>query len=211
MFTISVDRLRPNQRFALQLPDGELEVRGTRFIVRVDAQHTLGVAVEEGHVALRLRGHVETMLGPGEAWPAVTPPSAPAAQSAVAPSKASPFHARGALVKVDSAVPSGSANAVGPSSTANAPPATAAEEFARAMSSFSRADYGTAEQLLDAFDARHPGSAHAEDVLFLRALTRSRRGDEQGAGVLARTYLHRYPAGFRREEAEQLSEGASRK
>jgi ferric-dicitrate binding protein FerR (iron transport regulator) len=65
-----VDRLTPNQRFLLALPDGDLEVRGTRFVVTVEAGKTQGVDVNDGKVALRLHGHDEIVLSAGERWPA---------------------------------------------------------------------------------------------------------------------------------------------
>ena len=231
-FTISVNKLKANQRFALDLPDGELEVRGTRFTVRLDAQHTLRVAVEEGHVALRLSGHDVAILGPGDEWPIAArvdpvPPSAAVGNVSVS----HPASRRGPPLASPNAPPARSVHGQpsrydrhGPSqgdstaSTSGTGPvieatdggiqrSTAGEDFARAMSMFSRGDYGTAEQLLDAFETHYPGSSHAEDVLFLRALTRSRRGDQQGAGRLAQEYLRRYPAGFRTNEAERMVHG----
>ena len=228
-FTISVRNLKANQRFALDLPDGEIEVRGTRFTVRLDGQHTMRVAVEEGHVALRLAGRAETMLGPGDEWPVaglvdsvpplaagnvgVNPssplPTAPFASSSVAPARSAREQPRSSGSKgssrVDSTTPTSGAGAAGGASNGGVRQPTAGEDFVRAMTTFSRGDYGTAEQLFDAFDHNYPGSSHTEDVLFLRALTRSRRGDHDGASRLAREYLRRYPAGFRVHEAERMA------
>jgi len=74
------------------------------------------------------------------------------------------------------------------------------------MATFSRGDFATAEQLLVAFEARYPQSAHLEDTLFLRAVCRLRRGDESGARALARDYLRRYPNGFRAQEAGRMAQ-----
>jgi hypothetical protein len=65
-----VDRLAANQRFLLTLPDGNLEVRGTRFVVTVEAGKTVGVDVSDGTVALRLQGRAEIVLSAGDRWPA---------------------------------------------------------------------------------------------------------------------------------------------
>ena len=65
-----VDRLAPNQRFLLALPDGDLEVRGTRFVVTVDAGKTQVVDVSDGKVALRINGRAEVVLSAGDRWPA---------------------------------------------------------------------------------------------------------------------------------------------
>ncbi|HYJ11813.1 MAG TPA: FecR family protein, partial [Polyangiaceae bacterium] len=53
---VTVRKLQAGQTFVIQLPDGELEVRGTRFTVEADGARTSRVAVEEGRVALRLVG-----------------------------------------------------------------------------------------------------------------------------------------------------------
>jgi ferric-dicitrate binding protein FerR (iron transport regulator) len=229
-FTISVQKLGKAQRFSLALPDGELEVRGTRFTVECDAHRTRRVVVEEGRVALRLAGQPELSLGPGQAWPAETaqspsvapapsvdmPPSASSAQSSttldagktrkparyVAPRRFSANAGRAS----DAAPHASSATTVAAGVSASAAsPSTAAREFASAMSAFSQGDFGMAEQLFRAFEQRYPQNPHVEDVLFLRALGRSRRGDSSGARVLAREYLRRYPAGFRAVEAGEMA------
>jgi ferric-dicitrate binding protein FerR (iron transport regulator) len=70
MAAFHVEQMGPHQRFLLTLPDGELEVRGTRFVVTVADGKTKGVDVAEGTVALRLRGRAEMLLSEGERWPA---------------------------------------------------------------------------------------------------------------------------------------------
>jgi TolA-binding protein len=72
------------------------------------------------------------------------------------------------------------------------------------MAAFDGGDFGQAEQRLLAFEREHPADARVEDALFLRAVARARRGDAEGAAVLARAYLARYPGGFHRAEAERL-------
>ena len=64
-----VERLGPRQRFLLTLPDGDLEVRGTRFVVTIEGEKTRQVDVAEGVVALRLRGREEMILSAGDRWP----------------------------------------------------------------------------------------------------------------------------------------------
>jgi ferric-dicitrate binding protein FerR (iron transport regulator) len=65
-----VDRLAPSQRFLLTLPDGDLEVRGTRFVITVEAGKTQMVDVTDGKVALRINGREEIVLSAGDRWPA---------------------------------------------------------------------------------------------------------------------------------------------
>jgi ferric-dicitrate binding protein FerR (iron transport regulator) len=67
-----VEPLGPGQRFFLSLPDGDIEVRGTRFVVSIDGAKTSSVDVSEGTVALRLRGRAEMLLSAGQRWPAET-------------------------------------------------------------------------------------------------------------------------------------------
>jgi ferric-dicitrate binding protein FerR (iron transport regulator) len=214
-FELYVHKLDARQSFVLELPDGELEVRGTRFSVEVVDGRTRSVSVSEGLVALRLRGGPsgsaeEVLLGAGRSWPGVTAARAPAATEeldAGAPS-ASPTAApmRGAPMapRADS-VASARIRPAAAASAENQRKSDATADFAAAMSAFSRGDFATAEQLFLAFETQHPTNGHVEDTLFLRALTRLRRGDDAGAKQLAREYRRRYPNGFRAPEAERLS------
>jgi TolA-binding protein len=72
------------------------------------------------------------------------------------------------------------------------------------MSAFGAGDFGKAERLFAAFERAHPADARVEDATFLRAGARARRGDAAAAQAIARDYLHRYPNGLRRAEAERL-------
>jgi len=234
-FTISVQKLQKPQRFSLALPDGELEVRGTRFTVECDSRRTRRVAVEEWRVSLRLAGQPELSLGPGQAWPPQTaqaPAASPAPSadlatpvssahsSAAGPgatarhsaSRSAPRRPSANAAAASSAAPRPSSASVGAASASAlaASPSAAAREFAQAMSAFSQGDFGMAEQLFRGFEQRYPQNPHVEDVLFLRALGRSRRGDTSGARVLAREYLRRYPGGFRAVEAAEMAREAPR-
>lgn len=62
-----VEHVAKGARFLVLLPDGEIEVRGTRFVVDVAAGQTRSVLVTEGVVALRLGG-AELVLHPGDRW-----------------------------------------------------------------------------------------------------------------------------------------------
>ena len=203
MLAVHVSKLKSGQSFSLQLPDGELEVRGTRFTVQVAAQRSERVAVSEGRVALRVRGRPELLLGPGDTWQRASEAAVSASPSAAGPSSSPPS----TVASVDRAravprslVPA-PASSVAPERAAEPSPAS---DFALAMASFTRGDFATAEQLFQRFEARHPRSSQVEDSLFLRALARLRRGDELGARSLAAEYLRRYPNGFRAGEAARV-------
>lgn len=45
---LSVDQLQPGQRFLIDLPDGEIEVYDTRFIVNVESPRTIGLRLIDG-------------------------------------------------------------------------------------------------------------------------------------------------------------------
>jgi hypothetical protein len=198
---VHVVKLAAGQSFVLQLPDGELEVRGTRFTVAADLRHTQRVAVSEGRVALRVRGYPEALLSAGQSWQlASTTPEASARAGSSAASIAVTAPSNGEQVAKPSR----------PASSARARPLPAEPEpsprsdFAVAMASFSRGDFATAEQLFERFEAQHPESSQVEDSLFLRAVARLRRGDAAGAQSLAAQYLRRYPSGFRAGEAQRI-------
>ena len=67
-----IERITPPQRFLLTLPDGDLEVRGTRFVVSIENGKTALVDVAEGTVALHLQGREEMLLAAGQRWPAAS-------------------------------------------------------------------------------------------------------------------------------------------
>jgi hypothetical protein len=213
-FLLEVDKLTAVQRFVLELPDGELEVIGTQFGVRVEPEGTRRVEVTEGRVALRLRGALPISLGAGESWaaereaaraaeprpePAAEPTSTPA-PAAAAPSERSLARAR------QTALPETKRALAPPSAERAATAGTHNVDFARAMAAFAAGDYGLAERLFQEFERRHPADARQEDSTFLRAVARARRGDAAGARATAREYLERYPNGLRAPEAERMAE-----
>lgn len=215
-FQLAVDPLHAGQRFVLQLPDGELEVKGTRFVVETDGRQTRSVRVLEGHVALRLQHQPERSLRAGDRYPAApvstssawvapppvasTPPRALATASAVAPTAAATSHMATSGVSGTNASAS-----LRKSSPRGRTAQTAGHDFADAVSAFSAGDYGRAESLFVAFTARHPADSRVEDALFLRSVARFRRGDATGAAALAREYLRSYPNGLRVDDATRLT------
>jgi hypothetical protein len=63
-----VHPLKAGQRFLVALPDGEIEVRGTRFVVAVKAGETRYVVVTEGKVVWRRPPDSERLLLAGDRW-----------------------------------------------------------------------------------------------------------------------------------------------
>ncbi|MDF3071112.1 MAG: hypothetical protein K0R38_6713 [Polyangiaceae bacterium] len=216
-FMLKVDKLSAVQRFVLELPDGELEVIGTRFGVRVEPEGTRRVEVTEGRVALRLRDALPISLGAGEIWTserqaarAAAAPSVPAAEPTSTPAPAAAPSER-SLPRARQTALSETKRILEPPSGEQATTAgTHPDDFARAMAAFGAGDYGQAERLFQDFERRHAGDARQEDSTFLRAVARARRGDAAGARATAREYLQRYPSGLRAPEAARLAESPVR-
>lgn len=207
-----VEHLHSAARFLVALPDGEVEVRGTRFVIDVEGGKTRSVIVTEGFVEVRLEGF-HGLLHAGERWPSATAALEPAASATAALEPTAPSSSS-AVAQAPNAAPVGP-NKVeaapgarpAPSASALTVPITsggAGPRFVAAMKTYEAGDYGRADALFEAFAREFPGDARAEDALFLRADARARRGDRDGASRAASEYLKRYPSGFRRAEAQRL-------
>jgi hypothetical protein len=203
-----VEHVRPGARFLVALPDGEVEVRGTRFVVDVVEGHTRSVLCTEGAVAVRI-GAVQTLLHAGERWQtasAETAPRRPESTLSTSAPASTPFppHAP----RVTTAAPPGARAAASAPSPSVSPPAAhlpAGVRFAEAMEAFRGGDYGEAERRLAAFTEEFPADARVEDAMFLIADVRARRGDATGARGAAREYLRRFPAGLRAPAAARIA------
>ncbi|HRI64955.1 MAG TPA: FecR domain-containing protein [Polyangium sp.] len=223
-----VERLAGEERFLVDMPDGHIEVRGTRFIVDVADGKTRSVVVTEGKVWLDVP-HFHGLLQAGDHWPQIesaantaesleeakTPvviPIGPTFASAEVPTIASPTNS--ALPSTPASPQNGAApsspeqpaeNAAPVASASALPKDEAGPRFAEAMSAFTGGDEARADQLFANFIRDFPRDGRAEDAMFLRAKSRARRGDSAGAAAIARDYLKIYPRGFRRPEAERLA------
>lgn len=211
-----VEHLHSNARFLVALPDGEVEVRGTRFVIDVEGGKTRSVTVTEGFVEVRLAGF-RGLLHAGERWPSATAAVEPAASTVAAaatavtaPIEAAPSNAvanapNAAPTLPNKAEPSSGTRLATAAPSANAVTSVGAgARFVAAMKTYEAGDYGRADALFGAFAGEFPNDARAEDALFLRADARARRGDREGASRAASEYLKRYPNGFRSAEARRL-------
>ena len=220
-----VAKLRAGERFIIRAPDGEVEVWGTSFDVRVvtptpdcGGGTSMRVVVSEGVVVVRSAAAGEERVTKGQSWPrACAPVEAPATPSAsilpVAPVALVP-HGRG--------VPS----AASPAATVEAPaavlvrpspsllPAPAAPEpasdlatqnalFAEAAAARRRGDATSAVAAYDRLAARYPSSPLTENAYVERMRVLAASDARRGADA-ARVYLARYPRGFARTEASDL-------
>jgi hypothetical protein len=185
------------RRVVVQLPDGELEDMGTVFEVRVAGQRTEQISVSEGRVAIRLHGQPDFSLGAGDTW---QPESA--AQTASVASEPnrdstplrSSDRAPAAAVGVNAA-PSSNTNTDAalprPRAVSNAPPTPSTERSAEREA---------------APDTR---LARAEDDAYLHIVELLRQGKYTDARVEAKSYLLRFPNGFRRVEVLNIATRAA--
>lgn len=223
-----VHKLNAGQRFFVSLPDGEIEVRGTRFVVDIVDGRTNYVVVMEGKVALRQGAGGERLLVAGDRWDAPVRASSTIASREIvaapppAVTAAEVHAAKASNVRAVAHASRHSERAADAATTRpaveepRAPDAGAATRsldappnlFARGMSAFRAGRYAEAEGLWRQFAADHPQDPRIEDITFLRAVVRARQGDVEGAAALARAYLERFPRGMRRKEAEALTRHA---
>lgn len=204
--SVHVEHLQAGQRFEMELPDGRLAVRGTRFTVTVEAGQTRSVEVAEGRVELWTQGE-HRLVSAGERWQATLP---------VAEVVASPQPAAG---PEGSDAGSGEASGVGTAAEqpaplpkveraerSVAPPRKEANPtgFPEAVQSFRERDYAGAEKAFKTFMEAHPADRRSEDALFLRIRALQYLGRETEARDEAANYLKRFPEGLRRPEVEQV-------
>jgi len=197
-----VGKITATQRFLLMLPDGELEVRGTRFLAEVRDGHTDRIEVAEGVVTFRIASDDAHTLEAGEKWH-----REPATE--LAPME-SPADDAGASVE-PAVNPARSGRKLSTAAATIAEPlletprsarALAGVAFAGAMAAFDEGSYDRAEEQLADFGLRFPADSRAEDADFMRIIVRTRLGDPRGAEQRAHAYLARHPHGLRHAEVE---------
>lgn len=188
---IQVRKQEPDERFFVDLPDGEIEVRGTRFWVTVRGGETLSVRVEEGVVAFRRVGAEEILLHASESWEKPrsvearrTPaPSTPVA-SVKTPSREEPRNDRATSV--------------------------VAVEYESAVTSYREKRYPEAAQKFATFVSAHPGAAETEDAEFLEASALAHAGRPDAAALIAERFLAHHPSSFHAKDAAVLVARAAR-
>jgi FecR protein len=184
--SFSIHHLTPEQSFVVELPDGEVEVRGTRFLLDVIGDRTRRLQVFEGLVTLRPTGAHERLVAGGETWePEAASPVREPALPPLRPTSAPGVHPR-------------------PPTPAASSEADAAARFDDAVADFKAGRYAKADESFRTFLKDFPSDSRCEDAAYLRAVGRSRAGDTAGAAALADQYLARFPRGLRRIESERL-------
>ncbi|MET0790837.1 MAG: FecR domain-containing protein [Polyangiaceae bacterium] len=214
-----VAKLSGGQRFIIATPDAEVEVRGTKFRVRVlGAGETCGAGsrtrldVTEGIVEVRASGATVNVVA-GEHWPSDCT-DAELTRSVAAPLSLP----RAAPVPDVSAVPlhAQAARPFASSSAEHAPLVRGAPEqaselaqqndsFAEGVALHRQGDVAGALRAFQSFLVRFPRSPLAENALVERMRILASAHDP-GARTEAQRYVARYPRGFALGEAKQLTE-----
>jgi TolA-binding protein len=86
-----------------------------------------------------------------------------------------------------------------------APTSGASQEFADAMESLSRGDFGASAGKLSGFASAHPRDPRAEEAAYLQAIALERAGRLPEAQAAARRYLAAYPDGAHRAQVRRLA------
>jgi ferric-dicitrate binding protein FerR (iron transport regulator) len=195
---IHVDHSSGKGRLLVVLPDGELEDIGTTFTVSADDGHTTRVAVQEGHVVLRVRGQAAVALGPGDTW-APDPRPVASARASAPPANPAPSARLDAVERSAPPTPPPSAPLASPTAS------NSSVDFRAAMAALDVGDNHQAAGAFATFLEKHPRDPRAEDAAYLRVIALQRSGDSAGMKQAAVEYLRLYPAGFRQAEVEALS------
>jgi hypothetical protein len=185
---LHVAKIGPDQRFRVQTPDSEVEVRGTQFRVSIappDAScgggTTTRVSVSEGVVVVRHAGG-ETRVSAGEQWPS-------------------------SCGRTAEMLPAGNGAAHTPTLAPASNLGAQNDLFAAAVAAKRQGNYRAAVAGFDRFLARYPGSPLAESA-YVEKMRVVRATDPSRAVTTARDYLSRFPGGFGHAEAEAIVAGA---
>lgn len=197
---LHVAKLAAGERFVVDTPNAEVEVRGTVFGVRIEpataaCKARTTVSVDEGRVEVRA-GDTRKALFPGERW--TSPCEAPPAE---AHADDPPPRARSVVVSTPHAVRASRAR-----EAARVVPALGEQNDLYAAAEAARRG-GRAGEAIAAYSrllARFPNGQLAESALVERARLLA-AGNPISARAEAERYLARYPAGFARSEMERLA------
>ncbi|HEX6764028.1 MAG TPA: FecR domain-containing protein [Polyangiaceae bacterium] len=220
-----VAKLHTGQRFVVDTPDAEIEVRGTEFRLEVLGQAAAdGCApeirtrlfVREGVVEVRANGRIarigagsrfpECLDGKGEAAPRTEPaePSTEALPRVETPPEPA---STARLAPEASAARRAKPNDAAASEASN--PAALVEQndlFAEGVAARKRGDTAGALSAYGRLIGKYPNSALVENAMVER-MRLFGKGSPEAARREAERYLRRYPAGFAHAEAERVLAG----
>ncbi len=169
------------ERFLVDVPDGQIEVRGTTFSVVVSNGATSRIEVSEGVVSVRIRGGAEAAIRAGQNWTRSTAISSSISHvSAAAPVVSISSERRGS------------------------------DEYATDVALMQGGDYNAAAKGFADFLTAHPNAPQSEDASYLEAAALARAGRPDAAALAAEHHLAAYPQSFHRKEASILEARAAR-
>jgi len=199
------------ERFLVDTPDGELEVRGTTFDVLVDDGATRHVHVVEGLVAVHLYGRPTLELAAGQTWD-LGAPAATAPPNPVPPAMSPPSVAVASLPAAPSAPLPRADKVAAPPERAPAAvrPNTESADYEAAMKLYRGSRYTEASEAFRQFAVRHRDSGLTEDATFLEALSLTKAGQVDLGSVAAWRHLAEFPSSFHKKEASVLVARAAR-
>lgn len=193
---LHVAKLALGQRFLVNTPDAEVEVRGTQFRVSiVPADPACGrgtwtrVAVTEGVVEVRRAGSVARVAA-GEQWPTDCGRTLTVGARAIR---------AGATIAPTAHMPVASVGGSSAESTLGAQN----NLFAQAVATKRGSDVAGAIDILDHFLTKYPTSPLTESVMVERMRLLQTASPARAVGA-AKVYLARYPNGFAHAEAESM-------
>lgn len=210
-----VAKLGPGQRFIVETPDAEIEVRGTVFQLAVSSEREgcgagslTRLSVTEGVVEVRSAG-ASVRVGRGEHWPPDCPTNAAEAPSAAAPRGSDVHRHAGPVPSVRvTAATRGAPHTAGPVNAAAPVRDDAAlkrqnDLYAEAVAAAKRGDRAAALKAYEELIHGFPGSPLVENALVER-MRLVLPSDPERARAEARRYLVQYPHGFAVEEAQRV-------
>jgi hypothetical protein len=202
-----VSKLGPGQRFVIDTPDAQIEVRGTVFQLEVlQRSEPCGggtrsrLVVRDGVVEVR-SGSQLVRVAAGDHWPA------DCEQRTGGPAHSSAGTNPSALEARETAFPGSRPVIPAHKARSSTRSVLAAQNdaFHAALRSQERADTAAALRAYAQFIRRYPASPLAENAQVARLRLLATRDPAQAKAEAAR-YLERYPSGFAREEAQRLEE-----
>jgi hypothetical protein len=180
----------PGRRVLILVPDGEIEDTGTVFELSVAEQRTKHIGVSEGRVSVRLRGQPEFSLTAGNDWNSPAGVATAAASNASAPTEAEP--------STPAAISNATASARSPFVRGRPHPSSSTEAHSAIAAPKPSSEAPPKS-------AAPTESANAEDDAYLHIVELLRQGKSGDARSEAKSYLLRFPNGFRRVEVLNIA------
>lgn len=196
--TLSVDPLRPGERFRVLVGDSEVEVHGTVFDVTAVSDRLTAVRVSEGLVEVRPEGQPGVTLSAGDRWAPIAPSSPSVPNEARRPEVEETAVSTPRPPSLPRRVPGREPPTAEPTPRRAAVPNDSESAFQEGWTALREAEHSAAAE---AFARVDPSSPMVEDAAFWRAVALGRAGRDEAATREFEVFLARYPRSARRGEA----------